>query len=598
MAAVTTVQTCAADGCDDPAAFRTRTKPAWCDAHVTAQLAAGSLEPLEPFTKPTAWRLTRCLSCGCVAHYRLVYTLEKNAEGEATCRACYWRSWAGWSYDLQGAWADLTPVPEAEARAHADANGFDYLEPLTSPSLRNHPHRVQCRYCDRISAHRLGDIGFGCSCQANPSRAAQTARPAGRKQPADLFKDSAGACVSWWDHDRNDPASFATATIRARREAHWICPDCGNRFTERICDITVAGCPECTTRRRARAQAERDRLEGVTVADVPELLAAWADDSDPATVPVLGIAPIRRFVCPLGHHPRLTPYRFWTGGCPSCRGNQTRTERSALTTIEADGSTMSPEVASQWHPTRNRGLDPVTISPASSRLVWWRDPVCEHEWEATPGSRGYGARLRCPICRTILDSLAYHDPDTAAEWSSANPKSAWQVRPTAQLPFLPAWVCAIDPTHTWEQTLGSRAAGAGCPQCAQHGKSRVELDHYAAAVEAFGAAASGLLVRSEAFGTRSGWRVDIAVDLPDSRQVAVEYDGAYWHAGKTDVDTEKSADLLAAGWRVVRLREHPLPPLPLTDAGYLEIVVYSQAPDPAGNMARIHDWLVSEPDQR
>ncbi|WP_199823290.1 hypothetical protein [Streptomyces sp. NRRL WC-3742] len=46
---------------------------------------------MEPFAKPTAWRLTRCLTCGCEAHYRFEYTVSKNAEDEATCRACYWR---------------------------------------------------------------------------------------------------------------------------------------------------------------------------------------------------------------------------------------------------------------------------------------------------------------------------------------------------------------------------------------------------------------------------------------------------------------------------------------------------------------------------
>lgn len=57
-------------------------------------LREGGLEPLDPFTKPKAWRLTRCLTYGCEAHYRFEYTLEKNGYGEATCRACYWRQWA------------------------------------------------------------------------------------------------------------------------------------------------------------------------------------------------------------------------------------------------------------------------------------------------------------------------------------------------------------------------------------------------------------------------------------------------------------------------------------------------------------------------
>lgn len=57
------------------------------------------------------------------------------------------------------------------------------------------------------------------------------------------------------------------------------------------------------------------------------------------------------------------------------------------------------------------------------------------------------------------------------------------------------------------------------------------------------------------------WLVDITTELPDSRRLALEYDGAFWHADKSELDTEKSLDLLAAGYLVARLREHPLGPL-------------------------------------
>ena len=72
--------------------------------------------------------------------------------------------------------------------------------------------------------------------------------------------------------------------------------------------------------------------------------------------------------------------------------------------------------------------------------------------------------------------------------------------------------------------------------------------------------------------------VDVVVDLPDGRTVAIGYDGAYWHADKAEIDTAKSVDLLAAGYLVARLREHPLPPLGVTDPGYVEFVVRATAP--------------------
>lgn len=159
---VFTDQECSAQGCANLAAFKTRSKPTWCDQHITEILRAGNLRPLESFTHPDDWRLTECLACGCVAHYRFAYTLDKNAEGEATCRACHWREWA---QEPQGTYTNAEPLPYEKAQAVADEHGFIYLGPLTNPSLPDDPHRTKCRRCGKISAERLGDISFGCTCQ-------------------------------------------------------------------------------------------------------------------------------------------------------------------------------------------------------------------------------------------------------------------------------------------------------------------------------------------------------------------------------------------------------------------------------------------------
>ncbi len=233
-----------------------------------------------------------------------------------------------------------------------------------------------------------------------------------------------------------------------------------------------------------------------------------------------------------------------------------------------------------------------TVSPESRKVAWWRDPNCGHEWQDTPGQRNKGQRLRCPVCRTILDSLAYHFPELALEWSAANPISAWHVRPTGQTPFIPSWVCAANPEHQWQASLASRTNGNVCPECRGHGKSRIELDHHAAAERAFGKAASGQSLRHDAFTRRASWLVDITVALANGQKLAIEYDGSYWHADKGNVDFEKSRDLLAAGYLVARLREHPLPALPVHDPHYVEFVVYSTAPQPDTTIDRVKQWAL------
>jgi DNA polymerase-3 subunit epsilon len=162
---VSTDQVCSVEPCAAVAAFRTRSKPAYCDDHIAAILRQGGLEALESFTRPDDWLLTRCLQCRNVAHYRFVYVQDKNAEGEGTCRACFWRGWGAHQRALLGAYGDNEPVPYEKAQATAEEHGYIYLGPVTSPSLPHDPHRVECRRCGKISAERLGDIAFGCTCQ-------------------------------------------------------------------------------------------------------------------------------------------------------------------------------------------------------------------------------------------------------------------------------------------------------------------------------------------------------------------------------------------------------------------------------------------------
>jgi len=162
---VTTDQTCSIAGCTNTAAFKTRSKPTYCDHHIAAILRVGGLEALESFTHPDDWLLTRCLRCRNAAHYRFTYVLEKNGWNEATCRACYWREWSRQSRERQGPYARVETVPFEKARAIAEVHGYIYLGPLTNPSMPNDPHRTECRRCGKISAERLGDISFGCTCR-------------------------------------------------------------------------------------------------------------------------------------------------------------------------------------------------------------------------------------------------------------------------------------------------------------------------------------------------------------------------------------------------------------------------------------------------
>jgi len=187
-----------------------------------------------------------------------------------------------------------------------------------------------------------------------------------------------------------------------------------------------------------------------------ELAAAWADDDDPRLVMIVGSGKAYKLRCPNGHYPRISQVRFLTAGCPHCRGAKTTAQTKSVAELQ-------PELAAQWHPTRNGRYTPENVVWNSERVMWWNSDCCGYEWEESVCGRDGGQRLRCPFCRTILGSLAWHDPGLAAEWSSANPVTAWHVRPHAALSFVPQWICATDPDHVWNAPVGSRSDGAECP---------------------------------------------------------------------------------------------------------------------------------------
>lgn len=149
--------------------------------------------------------------------------------------------------------------------------------------------------------------------------------------------------------------------------------------------------------------------------------------------------------------------------------------------------------------------------------------------------------------------------------------------------------------HDWKATLSSRAAGSGCPECREAGKSKVELAHHEAAVRIFGAASSGQAIVDEAFTHGARWLVDVTIVTVAGLRVAIEYDGAYWHADKGRHRHREVPDLFAAGWLVARLREHPLSSLGIDHRRYTELVVHASAPDPDDVMRQVEQWTATLP---
>lgn len=578
---------CHVDGCNRPGAFRTYTKPTWCTEHLQDVYRRGGLVLLEDFTKATDYLLTQCLDCGFEGHYRFAYVEDRIATGEKVCRACYWRGWAEMTRRLTG---HDDPENPDEVRRTAEANDLEYLRPLTDHPLSGDPHATRCRYCGRVEAQRVGDMGWGCPCRRNPKSASSSPRrQAGQVL---LFKDSGTEAVAWWDHSKNPVEKWQTARPRSRFVAWWNCPE-GHEFqaqVSRVTDHPKGACPVCAKRRQREYLATRFEQEKkyghLTVAEVPELAAAWAELYPPSLVGALervhrGV----RFRCANGHEVRyFTPIDYLNRECSACLAAETRRNNAAKAEENPLGHRLTAEIGSQWHPTKNGKWKLASVSPNSRKMAWWLDPICGHEFQAPPRDRNKYQRYRCPECRTILDSLAFHYPELADQWAPENPVSPWHVRPAgATFTVKPTWVCPEDSSHRWQASPASRVNGSGCPMCRTAGKSKIEGLYADAASQVWEHVDQGQRVYSDVFERRGSWSVDVLVTDGD-RRLVIEYDGSYWHRDKTDVDVAKTLELLNAGFWVCRVREHPLPPLPIEHERYMEATAHATAPDPAAGV--------------
>jgi Probable Zinc-ribbon domain len=130
-----------------------------------------------------------------------------------------------------------------------------------------------------------------------------------------------------------------------------------------------------------------------------------------------------------------------------------------------------PAIAQEWHPTKNRYLQPDSVMAGSGRKVWWqcrKDPA--HVWRATINNRTHPhQRTGCPFCAhqrvSATTSLEARFPAVAAEW---HPTKNGKLTPAAVMPGSIKkawWRCAHNRAHEWEAGVSSRTRGTGCPHC-------------------------------------------------------------------------------------------------------------------------------------
>ncbi|MBR2681939.1 MAG: zinc-ribbon domain-containing protein [Atopobiaceae bacterium] len=78
-------------------------------------------------------------------------------------------------------------------------------------------------------------------------------------------------------------------------------------------------------------------------------------------------------------------------GCAFCSGKKLLPGFNDLLTVR-------PDIAEEWHPTKNNGLLPSDVTAHNKKSVWWLGK-CGHEWKAGVGNC-VDQRSGCPICNS------------------------------------------------------------------------------------------------------------------------------------------------------------------------------------------------------
>lgn len=247
----------------------------------------------------------------------------------------------------------------------------------------------------------------------------------------------------WWQCSKN-PHHVWRAQVRSRTRSGG------------------SGCPHCAGKARCPAPGE-------SLADLhPKIAAQWDGHLNKEKRPS-DVSPGSSFEA--WWRCDVDPAHVWRAsvasrvrgrGCGVCAGKQVTNSNSL--------ARLRPDLATQWHPSRNGALGPEQVTVFSGRKVWWLCPVADdHEWTASVSSRSAGNG--CPCCAgfKVADSnrLSIQRPDIAAQWHPTLNGELTPDQVTVGTSTRVWWQCAEGADHVWRTTVVKRTRdGRGCPACA------------------------------------------------------------------------------------------------------------------------------------
>ena len=354
--------------------------------------------------------------------------------------------------------------------------------------------------------------------------------------------------IKEWYQPKNDNLTPYDVSYGSANKFFWKCSVCAHIWNASPNHRSRGkGCPECAKIQRAISRRKTEIKKSGSLADNnPKLARQWHPTLNGSLTPhdVTANCPdMAWWQCEKDkrHIWNATISSRNSGsGCAVCSGYK-------IIVGVNDFNTVCPELAAQWHPTKNGNLKPTQVTSYNGQNVWWQ---CEkgHEWVAKICNRTNGTG--CPFCCGKKVLIGYNDlatlmPTLVKEW-----------HPTKNLPLTASdftvgsnkkvwWQC--EKGHEWQDTISHRSNGRRCPQCV--GESKTSFPEQAIYFYFFQVFTAHNRYRLDA-------RTEIDIYLPEYK-IGIEYDGEYYHKGEKAAlrEQRKQEKLDELGITLIRVRE-------------------------------------------
>ena len=265
--------------------------------------------------------------------------------------------------------------------------------------------------------------------------------------------------LAQWYSTRNLPLTPETVSSGSKRRPWWHCEH-GHEWQAAVYSRTSTGtkCPYCAGKLPVPGENDLATL-------YPHLANEWHPTKNAPLTSDRVLPGSHRmvwWVCKKGHEwQAIVKSRTSGSGCPVCANR-------AIQPGDNDLQATRPDLAAQWHPTKNGALTPHDVTEGSHRKVWWRCEK-EHEWQALVSSRAENG-TGCPVCagKAVLpgeNDLPTLFPEIAAQWYG---EKNGALKPEQVSPYSNRkvwWWCKKG--HPYHAMVAARTMhNSGCPYCA------------------------------------------------------------------------------------------------------------------------------------